>query len=96
VFNDSVPRGTVVSVSPSDKARKFSTVTITPSKGPEFVTVPDIPVGTPASDAQKQLDDLGLVADFQQIGNRPDPVVYAVPEAGQKVHAGSHVKVIVV
>ena len=96
VYNDTVPKDTVISVSPTDKGRKFSTVTITPSKGPEFVTVPDIAVGTPAADAQAQLEQVGLVADFQQIGTRADPVVYDVPQSGQKVHAGSKVKVIVV
>jgi serine/threonine-protein kinase len=96
VFSDTVPRGTVVSISPTDKARKFSTVTITPSNGPQFVTVPNIPVGTSRADAQAQLANLGLVADFQQIGSRPDPVVYDVPDAGRKVEAGSKVKVLLI
>jgi serine/threonine-protein kinase len=96
LFSDTAAKDTVISISPTDKARKGSTITITPSKGPEFVTVPDIPIGTPATSAKTQLEGLGLVVDFEQIGSRTDPVVYSVPQAGEKVRSGSSVKVIVV
>jgi serine/threonine-protein kinase len=96
-FNDTVPAGAVISLSPSGRALKFSTITVTVSKGPEMVTVPDIPLGTTTADARKQLAQVNLVPNFQQLGiNRPDPVVYDVPSAGQKVRVGSTVVVRVI
>jgi len=86
----------VISVSPSDKAAKGTTVTVTVSKGPEFVTVPDIPLGTTEPDARAQLEGLGLVPDFQEQGTRNDPVVFAVPDAGKRVRVGSTVTVLVI
>jgi serine/threonine-protein kinase len=96
-YSDSIAKGQVISVNPDDKAVKFSTITVTVSKGPEFVTVPDIPLGTSEDDAKTQLTGLGLVPDFKaQFGNRPNPVVYSVPSAGDKVRVGSTVTVIVI
>jgi serine/threonine-protein kinase len=95
-YSDTISNGDVIAISPSDRSRKFSTITVTVSKGPEFVTVPDISPGTSEGDASAQLDLLGLVPDFQQIGGRRDPVVYGVPDAGGKVHVGSTVTVIVI
>ena len=84
-------------MSPSDEATRGATITVTVSKGPEFVTVPDIPLGTPEADARTQLAKLDLVPNFQQqFGDRKNPVVYSVPSAGQKVHVGSTVTVIVI
>jgi serine/threonine protein kinase len=94
-YSDTVPKDEVVRISPDTQAPKFSTITVTVSKGPEFVTVPDIPLGTTEADAQAQLADLGLVADFQQAGNRDDPRVYGVPDAGKKVRVGSTITVLV-
>jgi len=96
-YSDTVGKDEVISLDPSDQAVKGSTITVTVSKGPEFVTVPDIPLGTSKSDADTQLRQLGLVPDFkQEIGDRTDPVVYSVPSAGQKVHVGATVTVIVI
>ncbi|HKC27208.1 MAG TPA: Stk1 family PASTA domain-containing Ser/Thr kinase, partial [Jatrophihabitans sp.] len=60
-YSDSVGNGEVISLSPSDTARKGSTITVNVSKGPEMVKVPDIPVGTPIGDATKAITDAGLV-----------------------------------
>src|SRR5262249_49750562 len=94
-YSDSVPKGDVISIDPSDQARKFSTITVTVSKGQEYVTVPDIPAGTSVDQARLQLEGLGLVPDFQPFGERANPVVYGVPAAGTRVHVGSTVTVIV-
>ncbi len=59
-FSNTVPRDTVISISPSDKARKFSTVTITYSKGPQNVLVPDVTTES-VDDAQAELERLGFV-----------------------------------
>jgi len=96
-YSDTVGKDEVISLDPSDQAVKGSTITVTVSKGPEFVTVPDIPLGTSKADADNQLRQLGLVPDFkQEIGDRSEPVVYSVPSAGQKVHVGDTVTVIVI
>jgi eukaryotic-like serine/threonine-protein kinase len=95
-FSDSVGKGEVIRISPDDQAPKFSTITVTVSKGPEFVTVPDISLGTSEDDARAQLEELGLVPDFQPLTGRNDPVVYDVPDAGQKVRVGSTVTVTVI
>jgi serine/threonine-protein kinase len=95
-YSDTIDKGGVISLSPSDRATKFSTITVTVSKGPEYVTVPDIAFGTSEGDARTQLEQLGLVPDFQSpLGQRPDPVVYNVPDAGSKVRVGSTVTVLV-
>jgi eukaryotic-like serine/threonine-protein kinase len=91
-FNDTVPKDTVIKIDPSGQAVKFSTIKITVSKGPQMVTIPDIPLGTPASDATAQLQGLGLVVVANQIGGRKDPVVYGLdPAAGTSVAVGSTV-----
>jgi serine/threonine-protein kinase len=96
-YSDTVAKGDVIAVNPSDRAVKFSTITVTVSKGPEFVTVPDIATGTSEADARDQLQQAGLVPDFKaQFGNRPNPVVFSVPSAGDKVRVGSTVTVIVI
>jgi len=96
-YSDTIDKDEVIFISPADQAIKGATITVTVSKGPEFVTVPDIPLGTPEADAASQLQKLGLVPKFeQQIGDRADPVVYAVPSAGHKVHVGTTVTVIVI
>jgi serine/threonine-protein kinase len=95
-YSDTISKDDVIAISPSDHARKFSTITVTVSKGPQFVTVPDIPAGTTEGDAAAQLDQLGLVPDFQTISGRSDPVVYGLPDAGSRVHVGSTVTVILI
>jgi eukaryotic-like serine/threonine-protein kinase len=93
-YSDSVGIGEVISVDPPDKARKFSTITVTVSKGQEFVQVPDIPVGTPIADATQSLTNLGLVADVIPIGGgSPVSVLTTDPGAGVTVRAGSTVHV---
>jgi eukaryotic-like serine/threonine-protein kinase len=93
-FSDSVGAGEVISIDPSDKAPKFSTITVTVSKGQEFVQVPDIPVGTPINDATQSLTSIGLVPDVIAVGGgTPTTVLTTDPGSGTTVHAGSTVHI---
>ncbi len=93
-FNDSVNKGDVIRIAPSDKAVKFSTVTVTVSKGPEMVKVPDIAVGTPVEQAKQAVIDANLVPDVQPFGGGTPTTVLAIsPGAGLTVHAGSTVTI---
>jgi serine/threonine-protein kinase len=98
VFNDTLPKNTVVSISPSGSARKFSVVTITPSKGPEFVTVPKIKRGTSTADAEAALSAVGLtwVIDDSFDGGVLDRVVGVSPAPGTQVRSGSTITLTVV
>jgi serine/threonine-protein kinase len=89
-----VPKDTVIRIDPSDRARKGSTITVTVSKGPEMVDVPDIATGTPVEIAKKALTDVGLVPDVKTFaGNDPTVVLAISPGAGQSVHVGSTVTI---
>jgi serine/threonine protein kinase/beta-lactam-binding protein with PASTA domain len=93
-YSDAVGKGEVISLLPSDKARKGSTITVTVSKGPEMVKVPDIPVGTPVSDATKAITDAGLVPNVVPVGGSDPKTVLALsPTSGQSVHAGTTVTI---
>jgi serine/threonine-protein kinase len=93
-YSDSVPAGDVIRIDPSDKARKFSTITVTVSKGPEMVAVPDIPTGTPVADAEKAITAAGLVPQVKAFpGTTPTVVVAVSPHPGQSVHVGSTVTI---
>ena len=93
-YSDSVGAGEVISIDPADHAPKFSTINVTVSKGQEFVQVPDIPVGTPISDATQSLTSLGLVPDVIAVGGgTPMTVLTTDPGAGTTVHSGSTVRI---
>jgi eukaryotic-like serine/threonine-protein kinase len=93
-FNDSIARGEVISISPSDQATKFSTIDVTVSKGPEMVKVPDIPVGTPIDQATQAITDANLVPNVVSVGgNTPVSVLTTSPGSGQTVRAGSTVTI---
>jgi serine/threonine-protein kinase len=96
-YNDSISAGSVISIDPSDKARKFSTITVTVSRGPEFVQVPDIPPGTSLADAEAALQAVGLRWTITSpYGQRPNAVVLSTdPHAGASMHAGDSVTLIV-
>jgi serine/threonine protein kinase/beta-lactam-binding protein with PASTA domain len=94
-FSDAVDPGAVISINPSDKARKGSTITVTVSKGPEIVQVPDIKMGTPIGDAEKAIQDAGLVPDIRPFAGAgtPTTVLAISPGGGTRVKAGSKVVV---
>ena len=94
-YSDSVPKGTVISISPSDTALEFSNVTIILSKGPRMVTIPDIARGSSTADAQAQLESLQLqvtVEPFLPFAGTDH--VYALdPPSGTSVPVGSKVTI---
>ncbi|MEV0369448.1 Stk1 family PASTA domain-containing Ser/Thr kinase [Streptomyces sp. NPDC050636] len=60
-FSSNVERGRVMATDPANgqRIRGTGTVTITVSRGPDIVTIPDL-AGTPIADAKRKLRDLGL------------------------------------
>ncbi|WP_308427611.1 Stk1 family PASTA domain-containing Ser/Thr kinase [Streptomyces albospinus] len=61
-FSPNVQRGHVMATDPAtgQRIRGTGTVTLTVSRGPDSVAVPDL-AGTPVADAKRKLRDLGLV-----------------------------------
>jgi serine/threonine-protein kinase len=94
-YSDSVPKGTVISVSPNDRATEFSNVTIIVSRGPRMVTIPDIPRGSSAADAKAQLEAMNLKVDLEPfLPFAGTDHVYSVdPGPGQSVPVGSTVTI---
>jgi serine/threonine-protein kinase len=92
VFSDNVPAGTVMSQNPSGgTADKGSTVTLTVSKGPELITVPDVH-GDKIGDAKKELEALGLkVKTYRPFPGGPGRVQTMDPDPGTKVRKGTTV-----
>jgi serine/threonine protein kinase len=96
-FNDTVPTGDVISVDPSDKATYGTTLTVTVSKGPEFVTIPDFPPLAPLSDVQSALENLHLIVNVQKaFGGVEGRVIKIDPGSGTSVHPGDTVTVTIV
>jgi serine/threonine-protein kinase len=96
-YNDDFDEGEVVDVSPSDHARKGATITVTVSKGPHVVTIPEFPSLAPLSTVQRKLEDLGLHVDVETaFGGYANAVVGLDPPSGTVVPYGSTVTVTVV
>ncbi|SHG60349.1 serine/threonine protein kinase [Jatrophihabitans endophyticus] len=95
-FSDDVAEGGVISVSPSGKATKGSTVTLTYSRGPEMVTVPDIPRGTKVDAASQTIRDANLVPVVKRLIGVGDEVLSTSPGKGSKLRAGSSVTLFVI
>jgi serine/threonine-protein kinase len=95
-FSDSVPKGGVITISPSGNARKFSTITVTVSKGPQFVTIPDFRELEPLADVKSTLENLGLQVHVVNPLQGHNGVVLKVdPPSGTQVQVGSTVTVTV-
>jgi serine/threonine-protein kinase len=92
-FSDEVPSGAVISVSPTGQAPEGSKVTVTVSKGPEFVSMPVIATLSSFDDAKAELEQLGLRVDRRVVygGGERNLVIGQDPEAGQSVRVGSTV-----
>jgi eukaryotic-like serine/threonine-protein kinase len=97
-FSDSVPKDQVISISPSDKAPKGSTVVIIASKGPETVQVPQISQGDSSGSAAEKLRAVGLVPELDKSldGGAFDKVFSVDPAPGTPVRVGSTVKLKIV
>jgi beta-lactam-binding protein with PASTA domain len=89
--DDNVPKGEVVSLSPSGRAPRGATITLTLSQGPRTIDVPRIPSGDTVAQAEAALRAAGLTVApvTRQVGAAGDPVIGAVagsiPAAGTSV-----------
>ena len=92
-FNDTVPKDQVIGTSPAAGAsvNRSGKVTVTVSKGPDLVAVPDV-TGKSVQDATTIMQQAGL-----SIGNVFGPpnkkVFVSDPPAGTQVHRGAGVNV---
>ncbi|MCU1588408.1 MAG: spk1 [Frankiales bacterium] len=92
VFSDDQPIGVVITQDPSGgMADKGSTVTLTVSKGPDVVTIPDVH-GEKIDDAKRELEALGLkVSVYRPFPGGPGKVQTMDPDPGKKVRRGTTV-----
>jgi serine/threonine-protein kinase len=89
-----VPKGTVISVSPTGRVTEFSEVTITVSKGPRMVAVPDIQRFERVSEAQAALAAANLKSTVNAVGGGDGTWVLSVsPGSGEQVPVGSTVTI---
>jgi serine/threonine protein kinase/beta-lactam-binding protein with PASTA domain len=96
-FDDTIPVDGVISVDPADKDTYGATLTVTVSKGPEFVTIPEFAPLSPRSDVQSQLESLGLnVVINPYLGGKNDRVLSIDPASGTQVHPGDTVTLTVI
>ena len=95
VFSEDLPPGAVVSQIPATgQADKGSRITLTVSKGTEYVFIPNVFVSE--SKAIATLRDLELKVVVKKVGNRKNKVVTnIVPKVGSKVKRGSTVTITV-
>ena len=94
VFSDNVPIGVVVDQTPSaGTADKGSTVTLSVSKGPDIVQVPDVR-GMNHDEAKRVLEGDGFVVkEVVYLPGGPGDVLTTDPKPGKKVKRGSTVTV---
>jgi len=93
-FSDSVPKGSVVSQTPSTGSGfEDDVIQLVVSQGPELVEIPQGIVASGVDAARATLEGLGFVVDEQNADNYLGlGYVYSVsPEEGEKVPAGSTV-----
>ncbi len=94
-FSDRVGKGIVLRQDPSSGvASKGSTITLTVSKGPDVVTVPNV-TGQQEEDARRTLEALGLQVKVSRFPQGPGQVVSQNPRGGQVVKRGSSVRLYV-
>ena len=72
VIDDNVPKGEVISTSPSGRALPGATIVLTLSQGPRMITVPQIPATDTAAQAEAALRAAGLTvaATTQAVGGQ--------------------------
>ena len=96
-WSDSVPKDDVIAVRPSDKAAKGSAITVTVSKGPQFVQIPNFGQLEPLSDVRSALESLGLRVRVDKFfGGNSQRVVGVDPPSGTTVQVGTLVTVTIV
>ena len=91
MIDDNVPKGEVISTSPSGRALPGATIVLTISQGPRMITVPQIPAGDTVAQADAALRAAGLTvsATTNPVGAASNPVIGAV--AGTTPAAGTSV-----
>jgi serine/threonine-protein kinase len=95
-WNDTVTKGEVITVNPSDQAQKGSQITVTVSKGPQFVTIPNFTEFESANDVKHALESLGLnVVVRNPLGGDGNVVLRVNPPSGTTVQVGSTVTITV-
>ena len=95
-YSTTVPKGSVISQSPaSGTLLPGETVTITVSKGPEMVAVPEVE-GLSRSAATKKLQDAGFTVSVQTFLGGPLDEVRASRPSGGTAPKGSTVTILVV
>jgi len=98
-YSDTVPKDSVISLNPSDRQIRGHDITVTVSKGPQTVTIPQFErMSTSANDVVAKLTELGLVPHVQEkFGTGPGTYFWDTdPGAGQQVTVGSDVTVYVI
>jgi serine/threonine-protein kinase len=96
-FSDTIPAGSVIRIDPTGTARMFSTITLTVSKGPRTVVIPDVGALAPVGDVTKRLEDLGLKVQIKkEFGGLNGRVVGMDPPSGTTVDVGSTVTLTIV
>ncbi|OMH34151.1 protein kinase [Tersicoccus sp. Bi-70] len=92
--SNDVAQNLVTGLDPTGTLTAGSAITVTYSTGPEQVTVPRDLVGKTRAEAQSALQQLGLTYAEEVVdSDRAAGTVVEVPDAGQKVDAGSSVTV---
>ncbi len=96
VFSEDLPAGAVVTQTPSNgEAEKGSTITLTVSKGTEFVFIPNV-FALNEKKAIGALEDLELKVEVKRVGNKKEKVVTNIsPKVGSKVKRGTKVTITV-
>ncbi|MEU6675491.1 Stk1 family PASTA domain-containing Ser/Thr kinase [Streptomyces sp. NPDC046925] len=99
-YSDTDKRGTVMATDPKagERIRDNGSVTLTISRGPEIVKVPDLE-GRPLSEARNKLKDAGLAPGMTKKAFsdevRKGSVISTDPETGTKRKAGSAITLVV-
>ncbi len=93
VFDDDVPSGSVASQSPSSgQGTRGDTITLTISKGPELVTMPQV-IGMQFRDAKPLLEELGLTVKREEIAQAFFGTVrFQSVDEGEQIPVGTEVK----
>lgn len=96
-FSDTVDKGVVISQNPaSGTVYKGDTITITVSKGPEMVEVPNVR-GKTEAEARQILEDAGFKVEKSVLGGLGWDIVYSQdPAAGEQIPRGSTVTLVMI
>ncbi len=92
IFDDDVPAGSVASQSPAaGQGTRGDTITLTISKGPELVTMPQV-IGMQFREAKPLLEDLGLTVKREEIAQAFFGTVrFQSVDEGEQIPVGTEV-----